>query len=58
VRVWVEHPAHGRKAGERGTVLRMISSSLTGESVYVVAMDKDSAGLECYFLAGEIEPDV
>ena len=58
VRVRAADPAHGRKLGEKGTVLRVLQSSVTGEPIYVVTMDKDSAGLEVYFLAGDIEFDV
>jgi hypothetical protein len=36
----------------------VVASSLTGEPVYVVAMDEDDNSLEFYFLAGDIEPDV
>jgi hypothetical protein len=58
VRIRVENPAHGRKLGEKGTVLRVAPSSLTGEPVYVVTMDRDGNILEFYFLTGEIEPDL
>jgi hypothetical protein len=53
-----QDPGHGRRVGEKGTVLRVLRSSVTGEPIYVAAMDKDSTGLEVYFLAGDIEPDV
>jgi hypothetical protein len=59
VRVKAESTPHGLKAGARGTVLRLIPSSVSGEPVYVVEMDKyNGFGLEFYFLlADEIEPD-
>jgi hypothetical protein len=58
VRLRANGPRHGRQAGERGTLLRVVSSSLTGELVDGVAVDEDDSGLEYYFLADDIEADV
>jgi hypothetical protein len=57
VRVTVHYREGGYQPGDQGTVSWVVPFSVTGGSLYVVAMDKDSAGAEGYFLAGEIEPD-
>lgn len=58
VRVSRHYGEGAYQAGDRGTVSWVVPSSVVSGPVYVVAMDKDSAGLEGYFLVGEIEPDL
>jgi hypothetical protein len=56
VRVTASNRMYGYQPGDKGTVLRPVRSAITGETVYVVAMDKDGRGLKCIFRADEIDP--
>jgi hypothetical protein len=59
VRVTTQSHVPGCQPGDKGTLLRVLQSSVTGEPIYVVAMDNNNgSGLEFYFLASDIEPDV
>jgi hypothetical protein len=58
VRVSEHYREEDYQPGDQGRVCWVVPASVSGRSVYVVAMDKDSSGLEGYFLAGEIEPDL
>ena len=56
-RVRRHYPEEDYQSGNQGTVSWVVPPSVSDRFVYVVAMDKDSAGLESYILAGEIEGD-
>ena len=59
VRVTVRNRLAGYQPGDKGTVLRVSTSTLNGEHSYSVAMDKDDLIITgAVFKEGEIEPDV
>ena len=56
VRTWTGMPDYF--LDDRGTVLRYPERNETGESCYLVAMDKDGGKGTALFTPDEIEPDM
>jgi hypothetical protein len=57
VRVTERADKAGCKPGDKGTLLRLPKAS-SGESLYIVSLDKEDSGIGFVFLADEIESDV